>query len=441
MERPEYYENPVKTDEDIKQNRQRRGKFGSYAATSIISMIIGALLASMFLPLVYTTRPDSGGQWGAATPTPEINGQYTPGPVETYLPDNTPPYTERPMIGLDGEAPVISDKTNPIPEIAEAVGGGVVGIGNYAESILFPSWGGGDTLQGTGSGFVISSEGYIVTNAHVVEGAKTLTVTFNDGKEYPAQLIGADYTMDIAVLHVSTGAMNALKIGDSDKTRVGEFAIAIGDPTGRELAGTTTFGIISATKRTVNISGHSNVYIQTDAAINPGNSGGPLLNMNGEVIGITSAKTVTASYDERGNAISAEGLGFAIPINEALGVIEQLITQGYIQRPGIGASTIEIDAQNAQIYQITPGILIYSMIKDGPAHKSGLQIDDVVVECDGKTVLTSDEFSSAIKSKKVGDSIAMRVWRGGRYIDITLVIGDLNTLGSEQIKGDSILDD
>ena len=219
--------------------------------------------------------------------------------------------------------------------------------------------------------------------------------------------------------------------------RVGEFAIAIGDPTGRELAGTTTFGIIGATAREVNIDGRTNTYLQTDAAVNPGNSGGPLLNMAGEVIGITSAKTVTASYDEFGNAISAEGLGFAIPINDAMKIVSQLITHGYVLRPGIGVSIVTWDALSAQKYETVEGMLVYTVTKDGPADEAGLRPNDIIVEVDGTPVPTQDEFVAHVKAKTVGDTLELKVWRAGEYFDTTLTIGDLNTMGSEYVGGEA----
>jgi len=310
----------------------------------------------------------------------------------------------------------------------------VLGVINYANARQF---GGPYVEQATGSAFLISTEGYIVTNAHVVEDADAVAVTFVDGTEMDAELIGMDKSMDIAVLKIESENLHALKLGDSDSVRVGEFTIAIGDPTGRELAGTTTFGIISATARDVNIDGKTNTYLQTDAAVNPGSSGGPLLNMAGEVVGITSAKTVTASYDEYGNAISAEGLGFAIPINDAMKVISQLITSGYVLRPGIGVTIGAWDALSAQEYGTVEGMLVVSVTKDGPADEAGLRPNDIIVEVDGAAVPTQDEFVAHVKSKSVGDSLELKVWRAGEYFDTMLVIGDLNTMGSELVGGEA----
>ena len=327
---------------------------------------------------------------------------------------------------------MIGNSTNPIPDIVEQVSTGVLGVINYA---YVREFGGTYVEQAAGSAFMISTDGYIVTNAHVVEDADAVAVTFVDGTELDAEIIGMDKSMDVAVLKVEGKNLHALKLGDSDAVRVGEFAIAIGDPTGRELAGTTTFGIIGATAREVNIDGRTNTYLQTDAAVNPGNSGGPLLNMAGEVIGITSAKTVTASYDEFGNAISAEGLGFAIPINDAMKIVSQLITRGYVLRPGIGVSIVTWDALSAQKYETVEGMLVYTVTKDGPADEAGLRPNDIIVEVDGAPVPTQDEFVAHVKAKTVGDTLELKVWRAGEYFDTTLTIGDLNTMGSEYVGG------
>ena len=178
-----------------------------------------------------------------------------------------------------------------------------------------------------GSGFVVSSDGLIVTNNHVIDGADEIEIEFFSGKKLPAKVIGKDEKTDIAVLKVESAQLQPLKLGDSDSVRVGEYVLAIGNPlSSDELANTITFGIVSATKREVTIDNYTNSYLQTDAAINFGNSGGPLNNLNGEVIGINSAKTITAGYDDLGNAVSAEGFGFALPINQVKKIMEVLIT-------------------------------------------------------------------------------------------------------------------
>ena len=435
MEYPNYYYEHNDRQEQP-QNPPRRG-IGGYVVTAVVFTIIGALLATILMPSLYDLEGTA--QKPAPTLTPGVSPEPVPTPEtqkpsESASPADTPKPTSRPMPELDGESPVIGNSTNPIPDIVEQVSAGVLGVINYA---YVREFGGTYVEQATGSAFMISTDGYIVTNAHVVEDADAVAVTFVDGTELDAEIIGMDKSMDVAVIKVEGKNLHALKLGDSDAVRVGEFAIAIGDPTGRELAGTTTFGIIGATAREVNIDGRTNTYLQTDAAVNPGNSGGPLLNMAGEVIGITSAKTVTASYDEFGNAISAEGLGFAIPINDAMKIVSQLITRGYVLRPGIGVSIVTWDALSAEKYETVEGMLVYTVTKDGPADEAGLRPNDIIVEVDGTPVPTQDEFVAHVKAKTVGDTLELKVWRAGEYFDTTLTIGDLNTMGSEYVGGEA----
>lgn len=403
------------------QPPKKRGNFGAFVVTAILFMAIGALLMQMVSNNI--GKEPSATQ--SPTPSSEVHPTLTPATQAA-----TPLPGERMMPEFDGKLPVVSDGNNPIPDIVEACTQGVVGVINYTSSSLKDY----EVEQGGGSGFVISSEGYIITNAHVVEGATSIGVVLHDGSEVKARILGVDATADLAALKIDKVGLTALKLGDSDQTRVGEFTIAIGDPTGRQLSNTTTFGIISAVDRAVNIDGRTSNYIQTDAAINPGNSGGPLLNMNGEVIGITSVKTVSAGYDEFGNVISAEGLGFAIPISDAMPVIQQLITQGFVQRPGIGVSVVQPSALEIEEWGIPNGIIVYSVTKDGPAHKAGLQKYDVIISCNGTKTIDQEAFVKLVQSMKVGESITVEYWRDEKYYDCTVIVGDLNSMGTELVE-------
>ncbi|MBR5292216.1 MAG: trypsin-like peptidase domain-containing protein [Clostridia bacterium] len=340
-------------------------------------------------------------------------------------------YITRELPEFDGVQPVITDTANPAPDIVEQVFDGVVGINTYSE------YQGEFVQDGYGSGFVVASEGYIVTNAHVIRGGDKITVTFSDQEEVDAEVVGSDSTLDVAVLKVEKSGLTPLALGDSDPVRVGEFTIAIGNPSGTELAGTTTFGIISATARSIHLDGRVNNFIQTDAAINPGNSGGPLLNMRGEVIGITTAKNIYAGYDEYGNSISAEGLGFAIPINEAMNVVCQLIENGRMIRPGMGIQVIGVDAESAEYYGIPEGILIYSVTRNGSAHKAGLKVDDIIVEYDGIAATTQDAFVEYVQTLSVGDVLHLTVNRSGESVKVDVTMADMNEMGDELVGGTS----
>ncbi len=440
MEYPNYYYE----DQDPREphGRKRRG-VGGYVVTAVVFLLIGALLATTLTPSGGVTLPEGSpsvtatpGQGGVIpTPAPPFE-RWTPEPELPSDPLLTPEPAAGGMPPLDGVAPTLGDAANPIPDIVEQVSAGVVGIINYMYNPQYGDY----TPQASGSGFVISSKGYILTNAHVIGGASKLGVVFTDGTELEAKLVGFDGTTDLAVLRVDKTGLYALKLGDSEAVRVGDYIITIGDPTGRELAGTTTFGIISAASRTITIDGQTNTYIQVDAAVNPGNSGGPLINLKGEAIGIVSAKTITASYDDYGNAISAEGLGFALPMNDVMKIAEKLITEGGIKRPGIGISVYEWDEANAREYGTVVGVLVNTVIKDGPGDLAGLRPNDIIVEVNGQPVPTQSEFVKLVKSLRVGDSMSLRVWRAGDYYETTLTLGDLNDMGSELVGGEADFD-
>lgn len=344
-------------------------------------------------------------------------------------------YITRELPEFDGVLPEIADAINPAPSIVSQVFDGVVGINKYGDYD-------GDLIQdGYGSGFVIASSGYIMTNAHVVRGADSVTVTFSNQEEVDAEVVGTDSVLDVAVLKVEKSGLTSLAMGDSDNVMAGEFTIAIGNPSGMELAGTTTFGIISGTARNVNLEGRVHEFIQTDAAINPGNSGGPLLNMRGEVIGITTAKNVYAGYDKYGNSVNAEGIGFAIPINEAMEVACQLIENGRMIRPGIGVQVIGIDAEYAEYYEIPEGILVYSVTRNGSAHRAGVKVDDIITEYDGIAVTTQDDFVEYVQKLAVGDVLHLVVDRDGETVELDVIMADMNEMGEELVGGTSKLID
>jgi serine protease Do len=295
-------------------------------------------------------------------------------------------------------------------------------------------------VYGSGTGFAVSSEGYILTNAHVVEGADKVTVKLvGEDDERDAVVIGSDTETDIAVIMVEGVALQPLKLGDSDSVRAGEYVLAIGNPLSTdELANSITFGIISATTREITIDNYTNTYLQTDAAINFGNSGGPLINMQGEVIGINSAKTITAGYDEYGNAVSAEGIGFALPINQAQVIMGILITKGVVERPGVGIIVSTVTEELAEANGVPVGAYVESVVKDRPAAEAGVQAGDIIVEADGETITDKDQLVAIVLRCLVGDELKIKVYRDGEYLDMTMIIGNKSEMNFDDVIGDSI---
>ncbi|HHV74271.1 MAG TPA: PDZ domain-containing protein [Thermoanaerobacterium sp.] len=309
---------------------------------------------------------------------------------------------------------------NLIANIAKIVSPSVVGI----DTSVSYSNGFGSALvpEGSGSGIIIDSQGYIVTNNHVVDGASKITVNLSDGRKFPAQLIGKDSKTDLAVLKINATNLIPAKLGDSSKLEVGDLAVAIGNPLGESFAGTVTAGIISGLNRNLQSDYGPVNLIQTDAAINPGNSGGPLVNSNGEVVGITSVKlTSTGGSDTQdpfgmfqSQGTPVEGMGFAIPINEAKPIIDDLIKHGYVERPMMGVSVQEVTQQDAAQYNIPVGLYIAQVQQGSGADEAGLQPGDVITAVDGTKVQTFDALQSIITKHKVGDTITVTFWRNGR---------------------------
>lgn len=281
---------------------------------------------------------------------------------------------------------------------------------------------------GAGSGVIISKDGYIVTNNHVVEGANKITVRDKSGNEYAAELIGTDAKTDLAVIKVNANNLSAAVLGTSSKLSVGDEAIAIGNPLG-ELGGTVTRGIISALDREINIDGQTMTLLQTDTAINKGNSGGGLFNSEGQLIGIVNAKS---------SGTSVEGLGFAIPIDTAKPVIESLITSGYVTgRPQLGVSMVNIEDEMSAFQSGVDelGVYVAKVNRDSAAEEAGLEVKDRIVSVDGKEITSSDEIAKIIDGKKVGDTVKIVVERDRKEVTLTATLKEaVNETNEEQPK-------
>ena len=306
-------------------------------------------------------------------------------------------------------------------QVADMVSPSVVVI--TTEQVVYSQWswyGQSQVESGAGSGVIISSDGYILTCAHVVDGASTITVTIDD-KDYTATLVGEDTTSDVAVIKIDATGLTPATVGDSDSLKVGQSVMAVGNPLG-ELGGTVTGGMISALNRSVTIQGTSSTntmsLIQMDASVSPGNSGGGLFNMSGELVGIVNAKSSSSD---------AEGLGFAIPINDAIKVAQQLLENGYVTgRPYLGITYLGVeDAQTAaQLGVNAYGVYVVEVVKGGPAERAGLQSGDRIVSIDGTEIGTKDDLGTLMQKHAAGDTLNITIARNGQMQTVSVTLGE-----------------
>lgn len=369
--------------------RHRGGLFG-YLLMALIGAVLGGFFVLVFAPQILPERFEAGPGYDQVQPKQE---------------ENIPP-------------PNMDPEEWPVVAIASRVGPAVVGITNTRGTDFF-----NNNVVSTGSGVIINSKkGYVVTNYHVVEGAERLTVSLDADRHYRAKLVGADRDTDLAVLQINAENLPEVKLGDSTKLKVGELAVAIGNPLGAKFARSVTVGVISALNREISVEGAPGQeiklkVIQTDAAINPGNSGGALVNGRGELIGINSVKIARADV---------EGMGFAIPISDAKPIIDQLIERGYVSRPFIGIFNFrEITPEMSQWYDIPVGIYVGGVVPGSPAEKAGMKAEDIIVKIDDKKIETFEDLQSVLKSHKVGDKIKVRVIRGGQPRELNITLGEM----------------
>ena len=416
---PVYYEMPRSKNKALRV-------LGIIAAALVIVMLISLVGASLILP----------------KPSFEID-EDTEEPVFTSIPQATPSLSEAPLISelpqptrknnvigqmpnFGGIAPEITNPYNPVIEIAAHNMEKVVSV----QADIYKEENGTEVLEGRirGTGFIVSSDGYIITNYHVVEASNHITVRFTDESEYVAEYIGGDATIDIALLKINAANLPVVALGNSAEVPVGEFAIAIGNPSGMgdELVNTLTVGYVSAVNREIRFNGYKQSFLQIDTAINPGNSGGPVFNSKGEVIGIVTLKALVSSYDEYGSAVDSEGVGFAIPINTALDALAEIFEHGAIRRPGIGIMYSFYDEEAAELYETTSGMHIGEITPGGPSDKAGLMVGDIIIRCDGMDIVTGEELVNLVKTKGIGSSIELVVIRDGVEMTFIVEILDLN---------------
>ena len=330
---------------------------------------------------------------------------------------------ERPSTVIDIATIDTSKQMSPAEVYAQNVAS-TVGI---TTSVTTNYFGFTTTSAAAGSGFVLSDDGYILTNYHVVEDSTSIKVSMYDGSSYDAQLIGYDESNDIAVLKVDAENLSPVVLGDSGNLNVGDTVVAIGNPLG-ELTFSLTAGVVSALDREVTLSGNVTMeLIQTDCAINSGNSGGALFNLYGEVIGITNAK-----YSSSGSGASIDNIGFAIPINSVMNIVESIIEKGYIAKPYIGVSVTSVSSET-QSYGLPKGAAVKAISEDSPAEKAGLQINDIITAANGTTIESSDDLVRLVGDLYDGAELQLTVYRQGETVELTVIVGEKiqSALGSE----------
>lgn len=271
----------------------------------------------------------------------------------------------------------------------------------------------------TGTGIIMSSDGYIITNYHVVSSAQQVIVLLTDGQEYEACRVGGDETSDIMVLKISATGLTPAEFGDSDAAEVGDSVVAIGDPLGIELRGTMTDGIICGIKRDVSVGDRTMTLMQTNAALNSGNSGGPLVNMEGQVIGINTIKLSSSGFT------TVEGLGFAIPIDSAKPIVDELVEKGYVTgRPAFGFDVEQLESRISLYYDLPGKLYIRSVEPGSDAYAQGIRSGDIITAIDGQAVSTVDEFNRIKNEYEAGDQVSLCIYRSGQTYDVTVTLMD-----------------
>lgn len=310
-------------------------------------------------------------------------------------------------------------ETGELKTAAEVYAENVNSTVGITTSITTNYWGYQTTSAASGSGFILTEDGYLLTNYHVVEGSSAIKATMYDGTAYDAKLIGYDASNDIAVLKIDAQNLTPVVLGDSNNLNVGDSVIAIGNPLG-ELTFSLTQGAISALNREVTLSGGVTMnLLQTDCAINAGNSGGALFNLYGEVVGITNAKYSSNSMSEA----SIDNIGFAIPINTVRSIVESIIENGYIAKPYIGV-TVENVSTEAQNYGLPKGASIKSVVEGSPAEKAGLRENDIITAINGKEIDDKNDLVQIVKEAAVGDKLELTIYRRGETLSLTVEIGE-----------------
>ena len=357
-----------------------------------------------------------GSGWGAAALAQKNSGSAAAAPAAASSDASVMLEGQRQTAALQ----VASVDTSKLLTASEVYAQNVNSTVGITTSITTNYFGYQTTAAAAGSGFILTQDGYILTNYHVVESSSSIKVTTYDGTSYDAQLIGYDESNDVAVLKVDATDLTPVVLGDSDSVSVGDSVVAIGNPLG-ELTFSLTAGAISALDRPVTLSSGTTMNLmQTDCAINSGNSGGALFNMYGEVIGITNAKYSSSSSSSEA---SIDNIGFAIPINQVRSIVESIIQNGYIVKPYIGVSVSDVSSES-QSYGLPQGAAVRSVVESSPAAEAGLQENDIITAANGDAITGSNDLVKLIKAASAGDTLELTVYRQGQTITVTLTVGE-----------------
>ena len=392
------------------------------AAVLILAMMAGSCGVTAFLLNDYWTEQTNALKDSFAKQIQDLQQQ-----IADSAPTNT-------GISVSG-SPVSADSLTPSQVYAQNADAVVLVL----NSVNYSYFGQSGTSTSSGSGFLISQDGYILTNYHVVEGASALSVTMANGAEFPATLIGGDQTNDVALIKIEGSDFPYTTIGSSDDLIVGDQVVCIGNPLG-ELTNSLTVGYISAKEREVTTDGTEITMMQTDVAINSGNSGGPLFNMKGEVVGITTAKYSGSSA----SGATIEGIGFAIPINDVMSLVSDLKEFGYVKGAYMAITISDMDSQTAslaKVYGLPVGPIIQSVEKGGAADRAGIQASDIVVKLGEKRITTVTELTRELRNYNPGDTTVVTVYRNGETLEKTITFDEKpNTAaqsGSQETQPDS----
>ena len=394
-------------------------KIAKRRRTKIIVLSVCALL----LVAAGLTAALRGGSWlkNAAAAVSTASAQQTEAPedAEDYFESyyktsaaiNIPKTDTGTGVTLDFTSSASASMS--LQDIYNMVSPAVVGITTYQNGEEY-SW---------GTGIVFTADGYIVTNEHVLESTDSAVITFSDGTEYTAKLVGSDEETDIAVLKIDAAGLVYARFADSSVCRVGDNVVAIGNPLGKEYSGTMTNGIVSAIERSVTYNGHSMTLMQTNAALNEGNSGGPLINAYGQVVGITNMKIMSAYT-------SVEGIGFAIPTSVIQNAVDQIIAYGTVLgEPTIGITAGGVSEEAMELYSLPAGIFVSQVETGSDAYAQGVQVGDVITAVNGSPVTSVADVNALKENCKVGDSLALTIYRDGKTFDVSVRLVDKSTLG------------